>query len=575
MKSGSNRNYNVFFNTHTVSGIVISIGLFICFFAGAFALFLDNINYWEANKKRTAYATDVDYERVLSVVEDEGYHLGGRNILVRYRNELKPYIQVRSQALKVEKDSLSNTHTSEMDAIAMGPIFIKIDPDNYQITAKEFKAGTHHLGTFFYHLHYFQPIIPVYGIYIAGLVSLFFLFAILTGVIVHWKKIWTNFFTFRLKATIKNLWTDAHTALGVIGLPFQFMYAVTGAFYGLSILILLPSVMILFDGDRDKLIGYVAPAFKTYEKHNKHLEHRANINELVNKTKEKAGDEGFESVSVNISNYQDQNAHLTVNIGIDAEKQFYRNAHTIYRLSDGEIVAEKKLGENTYQDNVLTTMGKLHFASYGGYFIRAVYFILALITCFVILSGVMIWLTAREKKMYEHRKKFNRNVGAIYLGASLGMYPAFALFFCMTKTFPVDMADRFSTMTTIFFGFWLGCIAYAFMIKNAFKVNKHAMILAGIMGLLIPILNGLQSGLWFWKSLPNGYIDSFFIDVAWLVMGTVTLLSANKFKPVTKVKQSVESGKVNVDQGQLSHEESTKEPILVTNQSNRLKFPLS
>ena len=101
------------------------------------------------------------------------------------------------------------------------------------------------------------------------------------------------------------------------------------------------------------------------------------------------------------------------------------------------------------------------------------------------------------------------------------------------------------------------------------------MILAGIMGLLIPILNGLQSGLWFWKSLPNGYIDSFFIDVAWLVMGTVTLLSANKFKPVTKVKQSVESGKVNVDQGQLSHEESTKEPILVTNQSNRLKFPLS
>ena len=575
MKSGSNRNYNIFFNTHTVSGIVISVGLFICFFAGAFALFLENINYWEANKKRTAYPTDVDYEQVLSIVEDEGYHLYGRNFFIGFRNDVEPYIQVRSQALNVEKDSLSNSHTSEMDSIAMGPIFLKMDPDDYQITAKEFKAGTHHLGTFFYRLHYFQPIVPVYGIYIAGLVSLFFLFAILTGIIVHWKKIWTNFFTFRLKATIKNLWTDAHTALGVIGLPFQFMYAVTGAFYGLSILILLPSVMLLFDGDRDKLIGHIAPAFKVYEKHDKHLEHRANINELVKKTIGKAGDKSFEFVSVNISNYQDQNSHLTVNIGIDTKKEFYSRAHTVYRLSDGEMVTEKKLEENSYQDSVLSTMGNLHFAHYGGYFIKAVYFILALITCFVILSGVMIWLTAREKKMYEHRMKFNRNVGAIYLGASLGMYPAFALFFCLTKTFPLDMADRFSTMTTIFFCFWLGYIVYASVIKNTFKINKHAMVLAGILGLLIPVLNGLQSGLWFWKSLPIGYIDSFFIDVAWLVMGIITLLSANKFRPVTKVRQKNENRKVKVGQTLVSDQEPQKEPILATNQGNRLKFPLN
>ena len=456
MKSGNNRNYNVFFNTHTVSGIVISIGLFICFFAGAFALFLDNINHWEKNKKEEAYRTDIDYERVLSIVEDEGYHLDGRNLFINFRNDLEPHIQVRSQALKMEKDSLSNTNYGKSDSVAMSRIFLKIDPNSYQITSKKTKPGIQNLGTFLYRLHYFQPIIPVYGIYIAGFVSLFFLFAIITGIIIHWKKILTNFFTFRLKATIKNMWTDAHTALGVIGLPFQFMYAVTGALYGLSLLILFPSVLILFDGDREKLIGYVSPAYKPHEKHNKELRYRANVNELVNRTIEKTGDKKIKYVSVNLSNYQDQNAHLIVDMRLDEKKDFFGNAYATYRLSDGVLVDEKKLDENTYLNSVLGLMGKLHFAQFGGYFIKAVYFILALITCFVILSGVMIWLTAREKKMYEHRKKFNRNVGAVYLGASLGLYPAIALFFCLTKMLPLNMDDRFSAMTILFFGFWFG-----------------------------------------------------------------------------------------------------------------------
>ena len=51
----SNRNYNVFFNTHTVSGIVISIALYVIFFAGAFALFKGEIQIWEEGKNPELY----------------------------------------------------------------------------------------------------------------------------------------------------------------------------------------------------------------------------------------------------------------------------------------------------------------------------------------------------------------------------------------------------------------------------------------------------------------------------------------------------------------------------------------
>src|SRR5690606_2361489 len=86
------------------------------------------------------------------------------------------------------------------------------------------------LGEFLYRLHFLAQIPYPFGYYLSGLIAFFFLFAIITGVIVHWKKIASNFYVFRPMTKLKTIWTDAHTALGILGLPFQFVYAVTGAF---------------------------------------------------------------------------------------------------------------------------------------------------------------------------------------------------------------------------------------------------------------------------------------------------------------------------------------------------------
>ena len=536
------RNYNVFFNTHTVSGIIISVGLFVCFFAGAFALFLENINHWEANAKNKAYRTDIDYERVLQTVEKEGYNMQGRNFFINLREA--EYIRVFSRPLPVKTDSTQANKpqkNTEKAALANAAINLRISPETYQIEKLKSGNKTGKLGDFLYHLHYFNQIPNRIGLYLAGFVALFFLFAIVTGVIVHWKKIISNFFTFRLKARMKNLWADAHTALGVIGLPFQFIYAVSGAFYGLAILLYLPTTAILFDGNQEEMFSYVAPGRKSFEKANEKLDKRQNINRLAKLSLDKIGNPDMEFVSVNISNYNDKNAILNVEMYEDTDKSFYNYSYVSYRLSDGEIVGEKPMSENTYKGNVLRTMGNLHFARYGGYFIKAIYFVLALITCFVILSGVMVWIEARSNKKYEAKRKFNTNVCAIYLGATIGLFPAIALFFCLTKILPLDIADRFSTMSTVFFLFWLGYAIYAYLLKDFHSINKHALILAGFLGLAIPVLNGIQSGLWFWKSLKSGYVDSFFIDISWLFLGFITLLTAFSVQRLASHSKSLSS----------------------------------
>lgn len=531
MKTQKNRNYNVFFNTHTVTGIIISVGLFVCFFAGAFALFMHNIDNWERNRKNEAYDPSIDYEKVLTVTENEGYNLDGRTIFIRYREGDKPYIQVNAPARIVRNGSGTeqNKKKSKTDSLANANIFLRIDASTYAPMPKKVGGKTHGLGNFLYGLHYFEQI-PNIGFYLSALISLFFLFAIVTGTIVHWKKIISNFFTFRLRSSLKNLWTDAHTALGIIGLPFQFMYAVTGAFFGLALLLFIPTVMVVYDGDQRQLMDTVRPWRMTYKVIDEPLLKRQDINNLVDASLEHFGRENLTGLMVHVYAYNDQNAHLTINIDKKRTKGFFSNGYMTYRLSDGEIVASKGLDDNTYANGVIKVLTNLHFAHFGGYLVKALYFILALITCFVILSGVMVWLEARNTKKYEHQKRFNTNVGAIYLGASLGLLPAIALFFGMTKVFPLEMENRFDTMSIVFFLFWLTYTVYAFFIKSPYRINKHALLLTGILGLLVPIFNGLQSGLWFWKSLQMGYSDSFFVDMGWLVMGTISLWVGLKVK---------------------------------------------
>ena len=520
----SRRNYNVFFNLHTVSGIAISVGIFVCFFAGAYALFLNEIDIWQYNTK-IADTHVIDYDRVLHIAKEEGYQLTGRKSIAIKQLKKTGEITIGSGRLKV--DSLQvNGAMSPKDSLAHAAIYLRINPTTYEINSRERPKYDSHLGTFLYHLHFFEQI-PTAGIFLSGFVSLFLVFSIFTGIIVHWKKIRSNFFTFRLKSSVKNFWTDGHTALGIIGIPYQLMYGVTGVFLGGTVIFAyLPTILVL-EGNTQELGQLIYPKNESPQPtESEVLDGTFYINPLVERTVSTLDASEIGSIDVNLSNYGKTDAAVKVSIIMDEQSYFSGKTNTKYRLADGEVIAHKPIQEDSFAYYPRLLLKKIHYATFGGYFMKVIYFLMALLTCYVVLSGVMIWLVAREKKTYAHKAKFNRNVGAIFIGSCMGLYPAIALFFCLVKMFP----DNFGQMSTIFFLFWLGYTVYAFFIKSPYRINKHALLLAGILGLLVPIFNGLQSGLWFWKSLQMGYPNSFFVDVSWLVMASISLWVGLKVK---------------------------------------------
>ena len=502
------RIYNILFHTHTVSGIVISVALYVIFFAGSFSFFRDEIVNWErAHSVSREAGLQADFNSILQDLDAE-FGLQGRDV------EFRQYYHERKIAV-----NLGNTKDTVAAGTATPGSFFYLDKRNHQRASYE---ASYTLGEFLYRLHFLAQIPYPYGYYLSGFVAFFFLFAIITGILVHWKKIIPNFFLFRPRAKLKSLWTDAHTALGVLGLPFQFIYAVTGAFFMLQALLVAPAVWGLFEGDESALYETLEYSHPEYPFDGRPLAQKADINFLAEKTRTHWKD--FVLDEIHIFNYGDTNMHVSIGGHLAYASQFTGAGHLIYKVADGSLAAEKDpYTGNSYLDGVKNALYRLHLGDYGGYFLRIVSFVLGLIGCFVILSGVLIWFSARNKKgVTERKRKFNEGVARWYLSICLSMYPVTAAAFILVKCLnPLGMQGIYAW----YFLLWAGSAAFFIVRKrDARYITRYCLLWGSVLGGLIPLANGLVTGSWVWVSLTRASFHMAFVDLFWIALAILGLL---------------------------------------------------
>src|SRR5690606_21176495 len=89
------RNYNIFFHTHTISGIVICALLYVIFFTGSFSFFKQEITAWQKNTSYIAHSPDdADYDELLDSIGRD-YNLQGRDLsFFIYRSGAGAYIDI-------------------------------------------------------------------------------------------------------------------------------------------------------------------------------------------------------------------------------------------------------------------------------------------------------------------------------------------------------------------------------------------------------------------------------------------------------------------------------------------------
>ncbi|WP_286756057.1 PepSY domain-containing protein [Roseivirga sp. UBA838] len=514
MTDSGKRNYHVFFHLHTVSGIVISTALFIIFFCGAFALIKDEITAWEKGKRVfQEEALNIDYDRAIDSIKVADYDLYGRDLRILVPDAKQEiYFQL--------SESQDSTITFKDDQA----YYFYVDAHEYTLSAY---YAFYSIGELIYRLHFFSQI-PYVGIYLAGFVAFFFLLAIVSGVIIHWKKIVSNFYLFRPLAKVKTVWTDAHTALGVIGLPFQFVFALTSCFLCMSIFVLAPANL-MYKGNQSQMMEEVRPMMKAYTLGNP-AQSIGSLNGLMEEVQNRW--EGFRPVQVYIRNYGADNMIFQVDGMVMNQKKFVAHGRAVYDVASRELIAQKLPDEWNYLEGVETVVRALHFGDWGGYTLKIVYFILALITCFVIISGVLIWLTAREKKSISPSQRlFNRKVGHVFIAICMSIYPVTAFAMIVARLIPREMdASRQSILYLAFFVIGLFVVLFFRFKRNNHFTTRYSLLAGAVLGLLIPLVNGMVSGNWFWTMLAENQIEIALVDMVWISLSATALFTLNKLK---------------------------------------------
>ncbi|WP_225974593.1 PepSY-associated TM helix domain-containing protein [Arachidicoccus ginsenosidivorans] len=348
------RNYNIYFHTHTISGIIISLILYVIFFAGSFAFFKAEITNWQKDTPNAVVQKqNIDMNRVRDTMAGS-MNLYGRDL----------YISLNERTRKMV---VSATASKDTTVKGRGGYYYM---DAATFNMKDYRKD-YDLGEFLYRLHFLAPLNVIggrgfpFGYYVAGLVAFLFLFAIITGVLVHWKKIVSNFYVFRPWEKLKTLWTDLHTALGVITLPFLFVFAVTGAYYLISYpLVSQPVAAAQYGGSTDSLFKATSASTVAYDFLYRPTEKAPDLNALYLDAQTRM--KHTHVTSLVVSNYGDASMHITIN-GANQHKNFTGTASVVY---NGATSAVEKFtpidGPASYSKAVDNLMYTLHFGNFGG-----------------------------------------------------------------------------------------------------------------------------------------------------------------------------------------------------------------
>lgn len=490
------RTFQIMWDTHSVCGIFIGLALFVIFFTGAFTLFRDAILVWEEPSLRTSTTEVASLDSLtrepLDALSSDG--------------TTTSYVYLR----------MPTEYRSEMYLYAADGT----EPEKAWVNPEtgEWVAGASHatVSTLIYYLHFFYQL-DRWGMYLAGIIGLFTMLAITTGVIIHLHRLVKDFFQFRPGKKLRVAWADAHKVLGTIGIPFQLMYAFTGTFYCLLILVVLPYTMLLFDGDVSKLYqraGYSPPHVTVDSVETPGGS--ASLDRIASKAE--ATWPGFEIHSMSLHNYGKPNAHVEV-VGGLKDAAFGGSGTLLIHGVTGEVLAKR----NPRQANVLNesvhVIEALHFATFGGTLLKVLFFFLALGSCAVILTGNLTWLEVRHTQDRAVVTVLSR----LTAGVATGMVPATALLFLADRWMPAAVANPGWWANVAFFGSWAACVLYALVRSNVARTHRALLVMGGTLALLIPLANGLTTGDWLWVAWGAGYGSVLGVDVGTVLCGVGAL----------------------------------------------------
>lgn len=243
--------------------------------------------------------------------------------------------------------------------------------------------------TFMAELHTRLHLPHTWGRFLVGLIGVALLSSLISGVLAH-PRVFRDAFHLRLGGSRRLQEADLHNRFGIWALPFHLVVSLTGAFLGLTTLVVGVLGFALFQGDDGKVYGLFFPAELKDDPAAAPL---IDIAPLLADVQRRVPGGRILYIALEHPTERGGGALFEVQTaerGLIHSESYAYNRQGLYHTS--------KLGEATLGQKVVAATGPLHFGWFGGGLVKIVYGLLGLAMTHLAVSGVTIWLARRRDK---------------------------------------------------------------------------------------------------------------------------------------------------------------------------------
>ena len=439
------RTFQIYWDAHAWVGVMAALLLHTVFFMGAFALFYRELNQWA-------------HTGAASAEQGRAHPLALQPLLERWDRE-EPLAGKRRVAFEPEPNGL----VAYWDARRQRHEY------RYSPVSGRLEPARSELGRFLYEMHYLGPLPN--GVYVAGVAALGLLFALLTGLLLHWKDLARQWFQFRSERATRTWSSDLHKVLGVFGLPYQLVYAWTGAVLSLSFATVQPALVnTVFHGDASAARAARGDSVDLPEPTGKQTGLLPQLDAAVARAQRELP--GLEPSWISIEHVGDE--HSSVNIWGTVPGVPFGTASVVLSAADNAVLAVTPATGGPFARFEAWFFG-LHYASFGGYGVKLLYALLALASCAVIVTGNLVWLERRDQQRAHWG---NRLLERLTAGWCAGLVLATSALFVAHCALQQLLLVSTSAEQVVFWVVWAIGIAWAWR-GRARQSAGHQLLVAG------------------------------------------------------------------------------------------------
>ena len=452
---------------HTWAGLIFGWLLFAVFLTGSLAVFDQEIDHWMQPEIGSAPISQLTAaHHALDYLNQ--HHADAKSWGISLPTERSPGLTVSTG------DRRSGTR-------------VALDPATGEVVQARETAG----GSFFFGFHFTLHLPRTLGVWLVGGLALAMLAALVSGIIIH-KKIFKEFFTFR-SGKGQRSWLDFHNASAVLMLPFHLVIAYTGLVIFLW-MYMPAAVDALFKGDTQAWAQAAGngrqEAGRSAQASTPSAAPLTALAPLLAQAEQRMGP----LAGLSVQNPGTTAMRLQVRPVMGNRIELSKGLNMEFDGVSGKLL--KDVADSRASVRVQKVMAGLHFAQFGGYPLRWLYFVCGLVSSAMIASGLVLFCIKRRRRLADrpvHVQRWQRIAEVLNVTCIAGLGTACIGLLWANRLLPAALEQRSGHETSVFFIMWGTSLVHASLLPTP-QAWRQQLSCAATLCLLLPALGWLGPG---------------------------------------------------------------------------------